>query len=46
MKDYVEGQTKKLGKRLKWRLHSTQQDLKEEKKDTTTLKGNHKPTSR
>jgi hypothetical protein len=27
-----------LEKRLKWRLHNTQQDLKEEKKDTTTLK--------
>jgi predicted nuclease with TOPRIM domain len=29
---------KELGKRLKWRLHNTQQDLKEEKEDTTTLK--------
>jgi predicted nuclease with TOPRIM domain len=29
---------KELGERLKWRLHNTQQDLKEEKKDTTTLK--------
>jgi predicted nucleic acid-binding Zn-ribbon protein len=38
MKDYVEGQTKKLGERLKWRLHNTQQDLKEEKEDTTALK--------
>ena len=27
-----------LGERLKWRLHNTQQDLKEEKEDTTTLK--------
>jgi predicted nucleic acid-binding Zn-ribbon protein len=38
MKDYIEGQTKKLGERLKWRLHNTQQDLKEEKEDTTALK--------
>jgi predicted nucleic acid-binding Zn-ribbon protein len=38
MKDYIEGQMKKLGKRLKWRLHNTQQDLKEEKEDTTALK--------
>jgi cell division protein FtsB len=38
MKNYIEGQTKELGERLKWRLHNTQQDLKEEKKDTTTLK--------
>jgi septal ring factor EnvC (AmiA/AmiB activator) len=30
--------TKELGERLKWRLHNTQQDLKEEKEDTTTLK--------
>jgi predicted nuclease with TOPRIM domain len=29
---------KELGERLKWRLHNTQKDLKEEKKDTTTLK--------
>jgi hypothetical protein len=29
---------KELGERLKWRLHNTQQDLKEEKEDTTTLK--------
>jgi chromosome segregation ATPase len=29
---------KELGERLKWRLHYTQQDLKEEKEDTTTLK--------
>jgi hypothetical protein len=29
---------KKLGERLKWRLHNTQQDLKEEKEDTTALK--------
>jgi hypothetical protein len=29
---------KVLGERLKWRLHNTQQDLKEEKEDTTTLK--------
>jgi hypothetical protein len=27
-----------LGERLKWRLCNTQQDLKEEKEDTTTLK--------
>jgi hypothetical protein len=27
-----------LGERLKWRLHNTQQDLKEEKEDTTALK--------
>jgi chromosome segregation ATPase len=27
-----------LGERLKWRLHNMQQDLKEEKEDTTTLK--------
>jgi hypothetical protein len=27
-----------LGKRLKWRLHNTQQDLQEEKEDTATLK--------
>jgi pyruvate formate-lyase activating enzyme-like uncharacterized protein len=38
MKNYIEGQTKKLGERLKWRLHNTQQDFKEEKEDTTTLK--------
>jgi hypothetical protein len=38
MKNYIEGQTKKLGERLKWRLHNTQQDFKEEKKDTTALK--------
>jgi septal ring factor EnvC (AmiA/AmiB activator) len=29
---------KELGERLKWRLHNTQQDLKEGKEDTTTLK--------
>jgi septal ring factor EnvC (AmiA/AmiB activator) len=29
---------KELGERLKWRLHNTQQDFKEEKEDTTTLK--------
>jgi predicted nuclease with TOPRIM domain len=29
---------KELGERLKWRLHNTQQDLKEEKEDTTALK--------
>jgi septal ring factor EnvC (AmiA/AmiB activator) len=29
---------KELGEILKWRLHNTQQDLKEEKEDTTTLK--------
>jgi hypothetical protein len=29
---------KELGERLKWRLHNTQHDLKEEKEDTTTLK--------
>jgi ribosomal protein S15P/S13E len=29
---------KELGERLKWRLHNTQQDLKEEKEDTTILK--------
>jgi TolA-binding protein len=29
---------KELGERLKWSLHNTQQDLKEEKEDTTTLK--------
>jgi uncharacterized coiled-coil DUF342 family protein len=38
VKDYIEDQTKKLGERLKWRLHNTQQDLQEEKEDTTTLK--------
>jgi hypothetical protein len=38
MKNYIEGQTKELGERLKWRLHNTQQDLKEEKEDTTALK--------
>jgi DNA anti-recombination protein RmuC len=38
MKDYIEGQIKELGERLKWRLHNTQQDLKKEKEDTTTLK--------
>jgi chromosome segregation ATPase len=27
-----------LGERLKWRLHNTQQDLKEEREDTTALK--------
>jgi hypothetical protein len=30
--------SEELGERLKWRLHNTQQDLKEEKEDTTTLK--------
>jgi Holliday junction resolvase len=29
---------KELGERLKWRLHNTQQDLQEEKEDTTALK--------
>jgi hypothetical protein len=29
---------KELGERLKWRLHNTQNDLKEEKKNTTALK--------
>jgi hypothetical protein len=29
---------KELGERLKWRLHNTQQNHKEEKEDTTTLK--------
>jgi hypothetical protein len=29
---------KELGERLKWRLHNTQQDLKEEKEGTTALK--------
>jgi hypothetical protein len=29
---------KELGERLKWRLHNTQQDLKEQKEDTTVLK--------
>jgi hypothetical protein len=29
---------KELGEILKWRLHNTQQDLKEEKEDNTTLK--------
>jgi hypothetical protein len=29
---------KELGERLKWRLHNTQKDLKEEIKDTTELK--------
>jgi hypothetical protein len=29
---------KELGEILKWRLHNTQQDLKEEKEDTTALK--------
>jgi chromosome segregation ATPase len=29
---------KELGERLKWRLHNTQQDLKEENEDTTALK--------
>jgi ribosomal protein S15P/S13E len=29
---------KELGESLQWRLHNTQQDLKEEKEDTTTLK--------
>jgi hypothetical protein len=38
MKDYIEGQIKELGERLKWRLHNTQQDLKEEKEGTTALK--------
>jgi chromosome segregation ATPase len=38
MKDYIEGQIKELGERLKWRLHNPRQDLKEEKEDTTTLK--------
>jgi hypothetical protein len=30
---------KELGERLKWRLYNTQKDLKEEKEDTTELKG-------
>jgi TolA-binding protein len=38
MKDYIEGQVKKLREKHKWRLRNTQQDLKEEKEDTTTLK--------
>jgi hypothetical protein len=29
---------KEFGERLKWRLHNTQQDLKEEKEDTNALK--------
>jgi hypothetical protein len=29
---------KELGEKLKWRLHNTQQDLKEEKEDIITLK--------
>jgi peptidoglycan hydrolase CwlO-like protein len=29
---------KELGERLKWILHNTQKDLKEEKEDTTALK--------
>jgi hypothetical protein len=29
---------KELGERVKWRLHNTQHDLKEEKEDTTALK--------
>jgi hypothetical protein len=29
---------KELGERLKWRLHNTQKDLKEEKEDSTSLK--------
>jgi hypothetical protein len=29
---------KELGERLKWRLHNTQKDLREEKEDTTALK--------
>jgi hypothetical protein len=29
---------KELGQRLKWRLHNTQKDLKEEKEDTTEPK--------
>jgi predicted nuclease with TOPRIM domain len=29
---------KELGERLKWRLHNTQKDLKEEIEDTTELK--------
>jgi hypothetical protein len=29
---------KEFGERLKWRLHNTQKDLKEEKEDTTALK--------
>jgi hypothetical protein len=29
---------KELGERIKWRLHNTQQDLKEEKEDIITLK--------
>jgi peptidoglycan hydrolase CwlO-like protein len=29
---------KELGERLKWRLHNTQKDLKEETEDTTALK--------
>jgi hypothetical protein len=38
MKDYIESQIKELGERLKWRLHNTQQDLKEEKEDISTSK--------
>jgi septal ring factor EnvC (AmiA/AmiB activator) len=29
---------KELGERLKWRLHNTQKDLKDEKEDATALK--------
>jgi predicted nucleic acid-binding Zn-ribbon protein len=29
---------RELGERLKWRLHNTQKDLKEEKEDATALK--------
>jgi hypothetical protein len=29
---------KELGERLKWRIHNTHHDLKEEKEDTTALK--------
>jgi cob(I)alamin adenosyltransferase len=32
------GAIKELGERLKWRLHNTQKDLKEEIEDTTELK--------
>jgi hypothetical protein len=33
----LKAKRRKLGERLKWRLHNIQQDLKEEKEDTTTL---------
>jgi hypothetical protein len=37
---------KKLGERLKWRLHNTQQRPQRRKGRHYYIEGNHKPTSR